>query len=181
MTAISTFTTERLLLRGVLLSDAAAYQKNFADCEVIKYLSSAVPWPYPENGAEFFIKNIVLPNQGKDRWNWGIFLKENPSELVGAVELFRPGKPENRGFWLAKKHWGKGYMTEAVRPVMDYAFTNLGFEKMVFANAVENTKSRRVKEKTGARFLEVKPANFVNPEITHSEYWELTKEEWQGP
>ena len=39
-------------------------------------------------------------------------------------------------------------MTEAVVPVMDHAFNNLGFEKMVLANDLGNDRSRRVKEKT---------------------------------
>lgn len=70
-------------------------------------------------------------------------------------------------------------MTEAVEPVMDYAFTNLGFEKLVFANAVGNIKSRRVKEKTGARLLYIEPAKFVNPAYTEHEIWELKKEDWK--
>lgn len=90
--------------------------------------------------------------------------------------MWREGRPENRGFWLGKPFWGKGYMTEAVAPVMDYAFNNFGFEKLVFANAVGNLKSRRVKEKTGAKLIDVKPAKFVNPEYTEHEIWELKRE-----
>ena len=69
-------------------------------------------------------------------------------------------------------------MTEAVAPVMDYAFAELGFEKLVFANAVGNQRSRRVKEKTGARFVRTEPGTFVNPAYTEREIWELTREEW---
>ena len=175
---IPTLETKRLILRGLELSDAAAYQKNFADYEIIRHLSAAVPWPYPEDGAEFFIKNLVLPNQGKTRWNWGIFLKAEPSELIGSVELFHPGNPENRGFWLSKKHWNQGLMTEAVEPVMDFAFRILNLESLIFANAFGNARSRRVKEKTGATFIETLPVKFVDPAYTHSEYWKLTKEAW---
>ncbi|WP_413583483.1 GNAT family N-acetyltransferase [Bdellovibrio sp. HCB288] len=97
---------------------------------------------------------------------------------MGAVHLWREGHPENRGFWLGKPFWGKGYMTEAVEPVMNYAFNELGFDKLVFANAVGNLKSRRIKEKTGARLISVSPANFVNPKYIEHEIWELTKKEW---
>ncbi len=44
---IPTFETDRLILRGVQISDAPSCQKHFAHHEVIKYLSSNVPWPYP--------------------------------------------------------------------------------------------------------------------------------------
>ena len=69
-------------------------------------------------------------------------------------------------------------MTEAVGPVTQYAFETLGFEKMIFNNAKGNVRSRRVKEKSGARLIGVVPAKFVNPEYTEQEIWELTKEMW---
>jgi len=175
---VPTFHTKRLLLRDIELSDAPSYQKHFADYAVISQLASVVPWPYPENGAEDYIRDVILPQQGKDHWFWGIFLKENPHEMIGGVDLWRKGSPENRGFWLGKRFWGQGIMTEAVELVMDHAFDHLGFDQLVFSNAVGNIKSRRVKEKTGARLVGTRQAKFVNPDYTEAETWELTKDEW---
>lgn len=175
---IPTFTTDRLILRGVTEANLADWQKHFDDYEVIRNLSHFVPWPYPKDGVETFFKNQIQPNQGNDRWLWGIFLKENPTELIGCVDLWRQGKPENRGFWLGKKFWKKGIMTEAVKPVMDYAFNELNFSSLVFANALGNQGSRRIKEKTGAKLLRVEPAKFVDPQFTEHEIWELKKEDW---
>jgi [ribosomal protein S5]-alanine N-acetyltransferase len=172
------FKTARLILKPVELSDVPSYEKHFVDYEVISELAAHVPWPYPTNGVRDFLESMILPRQGKDSWMWGIFLKENPGEMIGGIQLWREGKPENRGFWLGRKFWGKGIMTEAVEPVMEYAFNKLGFEKLVFANAVGNIRSRRIKEKTGARLRRVAPAKFVNPAYTEHEIWELTKEEW---
>jgi len=174
------FTTSRLILKAVTIEDAPAYQKHFSDYEVIRYLSSQVPWPYPENGAEFFIQNMILPRQGKDRWCWGIFEKDNANELIGAVDLWRTPIPENRGFWLGKKFWRKGYMTEAVTPVTDYAFSDLGFEELFFTNALGNERSRRVKEKTGAKFIELRDAKFVDSSFSQTELWKLTKHAWDS-
>jgi RimJ/RimL family protein N-acetyltransferase len=61
---------------------------------------------------------------------------------------------------------------------MDYAFDHLGFEKLVFANAVGNSRSGRVKEKTMAKLIDIQPAKFVNPKYTEHEIWELKKEDW---
>ena len=178
MSVLPTFETKRLILRGPTLEDVPNYQKHFNNYEVIRHLASHVPWPYPDDGVVTFLTSVVLPNQGKDKWMWGLFLKENPTELIGCVDLWRAGHPENRGFWLSQKHWGKGLMTEAVEPIMDYAFNELGFEVLYFANAVGNIKSRRVKEKTGARLVSVEPAKFVDPALTEHEVWELKKEDW---
>jgi [ribosomal protein S5]-alanine N-acetyltransferase len=172
------FETKRLILKEVTINDVPSYEKNFVDYEVIRHLSSLVPWPYPKNGVVDFLNNSVIPNQGKDRWVWGLFLKSNPAELVGAIDLWRECKPENRGFWLARRLWRQGLMTEAVRPVMNYAFNDLGFEKLVFTNALGNIASRKVKEKTGARLIGVRPASFVDPAYTEHEVWELEKDSW---
>lgn len=180
MIAIPEFETERLLLKGLSMADAAAYAKYFVDYDVVQYLSAVVPWPYPEQGVYQFLKDVALPSQGKDRWLWGIFLKSNPGEVIGCIDLWRKGKPENRGFWLGKKFWGKGIMTEANVPVLDYAFSELGFEKLVFSNAKGNTASKRIKEKTGCTFVGETPAQFVNPKFKTQELWELYNETWQN-
>jgi ribosomal-protein-alanine N-acetyltransferase len=173
------FETDRLLLRELTLSDAPTYQQNFNNYEVIQHLSAAVPWPYPDDGVEYFLNNVVFPNQGKNRWDWGLFLKTNPSEVIGTISFFLPGVPEHRGFWLAKKYWGMGLMTEAVAPIMGFAFNTLKMESIIFSNAVGNDRSRRVKEKTGATFVETRPVKFVSPLYTESEYWELSKTAWE--
>ncbi len=177
---IPTLETERLLLKPVTIDDAPAYKKHFVDYEVTQYLSANVPWPYPDDGVEFFLNNIILPRQGKDRWCFGIFLKCNPIELIGCVDLWRESVPENRGFWLGRKYWGQGIMSEAVDPVTRYAFEKLGFEKLYFTNAVGNVASRRVKEKSGATYIEARPAEFVSSDFTQTELWELTKENWKN-
>ena len=174
------FNTERLLLRGVTEADIPAYTRHFVDYRVIRHLASTVPWPYPEHGVRDYVRDLVLPVQGKDHWLWGLFLKTSPDELIGAVELWRDGTPEHRGFWLGHRFWGRGLMTEAVAPVMDHAFDVLGFDVLVFSNARGNNRSRRIKEKTGARLLRIMSGEFVDPVYTHREIWELTAAEWRA-
>lgn len=178
MNMMNKIETDRLILRPIRLSDADSYQKNFCNYEIIRHLSHLVPWPYPDDGAYQFIKNVLLPNQGVSRWTWVLLLKDDPSEIIGAVDLWREAQPENRGFWLAHPYWGNGFMREATDVVTQYAFTDLGFEKLVFANAVGNIRSRKIKEKSGARLLETRPAQFVDPIYTEHEIWQLTKAEW---
>lgn len=180
MSKIPTFHTPRLILREVVESDVPAYEKYFVDYHVIRTLTALVPWPFPAGGVLEYLNAQVFPKQGNDKWVWAITLKEDSSELIGVVDLFRPGKPENRGFWLGHRFWGKGYMTEAVEPVMDYAFGPLGFDKLVFANAVGNSRSARVKEKTGARLIRREPFRFVDPSLTEHEIYELEKHEWEA-
>ena len=170
--------TERLILRPITPEDIPSYQANFNDYEIIRYLATNVPWPYPENGVEEFYYNILLPKQGKDYWHWGIFKKDSPKETIGGIDLWRNSKVDNRGFWLARKHWGKGYMTEAATRINDHAFNELGFEVLYFGNAVANIGSRKIKEKTGAICIGTRAFKYVDPTVSESQDWKLTKEAW---
>jgi ribosomal-protein-alanine N-acetyltransferase len=172
------FITERLILKGVTENDIGSYEKYFIDYEVIRHLASVVPWPYPKDGVATFVKEQILPKQGNDKWVWGIFMRAHPADLIGIVDLWRPGTPENRGFWLGREFWGQGIMTEAVIPIIDFAFQELNFETLLFSNAKGNTPSRRIKEKTGATFLRIEPASFVDPTYREKELWELKKDSW---
>jgi hypothetical protein len=53
----------------------------------------------------------------------------------------------------------------------------LGFETLVFANAKGNSRSRRIKEKTGARLVRVEPRKYPNAAYREAEIWELTLSE----
>ncbi len=172
--------TNRLILRGPTAADIPSYERHFVDWEVVRHLSSGVPWPYPEGGIEDFMLTKIIPRQGQDRWFWGLFLKDRPDELIGGIELWREGRPEHRGFWLGHAFWGRGLMTEAATAVTDCAFDVLGFEILIFSNAQGNVRSRRVKEKTGARLLYTEPAGFHDPNYCEHEIWELTKEDWRA-
>ena len=176
---LPTFETERLFIRGVRLEDAESYERNFANYEVVKQLSSIVPWPYPKGGVADFLQSQVFPHQGTTYWFWVLFFKDKRDEVIGSLDLRRDEKLGNRGFWLAEPYWRRGLMTEAVVPTTDYAFERLGFERLVFSNAVGNDGSTRIKEKTGATYLGNKPAKFVSSEYTEAEWWELTKEAWR--
>jgi ribosomal-protein-alanine N-acetyltransferase len=171
--------TERLVLRAVTEADVDAYERHFVDYEVIPHLSARVPWPYPEGGIADFIRDEILPEQGRCRWVWGLHFKENDIGLIGVVDLWRQGSPEHRGFWLGRAFWGHGYMTEAVIRVTDFAFDELGFEHLVFSNAVGNRRSHDIKARTGAQLVEVVAEKFVDPAYTHAEIWRLTKAEWR--
>jgi len=180
MVKLPIFETTRLILRDITERDAPAYERHFIDYQVIGTMSHMVPWPYPKNGILEHIHNAVIPNQCIDQWFWAICLRSEPEDLIGAIWLKRKGTPSNRGFWLGRKFWRQGIMTEAAKPVTDYAFDVLSFDKLVLANAVGNPASRRIKEKSGAVFVRREPGTYVNPGYREREVWELSKECWNA-
>lgn len=71
------------------------------------------------------------------------FADEGDSELFGC-EI---------GYVLSKSCWGKGYMTEAVRAVLQFCFRELRMDWVTCAHFTENDRSRRVIEKCGFRYV----------------------------
>lgn len=166
-----------ILLQPFSFDDVDAYARHFVDYEVVRHLSSKVPWPYPADGIRAFY-DFVMPQQGHSRWSWTLRLLHSPSEIIGAIEMWTPGIPEHRGFWLGRAYWGKGYMTAAVDVVTDFAFEHLDYKVIVLSNALGNVRSQSVKVRQGARFVGLRQASFVDLEYTKAEIWELTKEDW---
>jgi [ribosomal protein S5]-alanine N-acetyltransferase len=171
--------TTRLLLQPLALDDAPALQELFPHWEIVRYLSTQVPWPYPPDGALQFVRGIALPAMERgEKWLWAIRLKGGPDHLIGVINLSLD-REENRGFWLGLPWQGQGLMAEACEAVTEFWFNGLGQERLRVAKAVANSASRRVSEREGGRLAAVEERDFVSGR-GQAEIWELTREEWNS-
>jgi [ribosomal protein S5]-alanine N-acetyltransferase len=176
---VPTLETARLILRPLALEDAPAVQRIFPRWEIVQYLNARVPWPYPEDGAADFIRNVALPAMERgEQLIWGVHIKGGPEHLAGVVDLTLEGE-ENRGFWLAPEWQGQGYMSEACEAAMDFWFNVLGKEVMRVSKAVDNVRSRRVSEREGGRMIAVVERDFLSGRLP-AQIWELTREAWNA-
>ena len=55
------------------------------------------------------------------------------------------------GYWLGEEHQGKGLMTAACRALVDYAFGELGLNRVVISCATENKKRCAIPERLSFR------------------------------
>lgn len=168
----------RLVLRPLELADAKQTQQLFPHWEIVRFLSR-VPWPYPENGALQYFRDVALPAiERGDSWQWTLRLKRNPQQLIGLISLTRD-ETKNRGFWLGLPWHGQGLMTEAADVATDYWFNQLGFSVMRIPKAVANIASRRISEKQGMRVVAVEEKDYVGGRFL-TEIWQITAEEWRA-
>ena len=177
-----TIQTQRLILRPLALSDAPAIQRHFNNWNIVQNLPTVVPWPYPDDAAEPFIRQqLEKIAAGEEDYQWVLALKSGDGEAIGNIRFTpSPDQPNgNRGFWLAEPYWNGGLMTEAIAAVNDFAFRTLGVESFYVSNAVSNVASRRVKQKTGAEFVGYIELPHHNGQ-TKSERWRVTRESWLG-
>lgn len=179
MDCTPTLHTPRLLLTPLQTSDSATIQQLFPHWEVVRYLDSRVPWPYPGDGAEQYVQNVALPAimAGKE-WHWMIRLAKTPGQCIGSISVYdEPGN--NRGFWLSPPWQGQGFMQEACEVINRFWFETLPRPVMQVPKAAGNAASKRVSEREGMRLIEVKEGSFVSGPLA-KEIWELRREHWLG-
>lgn len=147
---MSILETERLYLREITVEDAEqAYLLN-SDVEVIKYTGDS-SFESIEEAKQFLEKYEHYQKYGFGRW--AVILKSN-DEFLGwcGLKYDEALNEYDIGFRFFKKHWNKGYATEAAK-----ACIQLGFEKFkmpVILGRVmkENFASQRVLEKLGLQY-----------------------------
>jgi [ribosomal protein S5]-alanine N-acetyltransferase len=159
--------------------DVPTIQRRFPKWEVVRYLAARVPWPYPSDGAATHVAKCLEEMAQREKWHWAICLKQDPAELIGAIDLWPDdGKSrDQRGFWLDPEFQGQGLMTEAAERVTEFAFVELGWPHLWLSNAEANVASGRIKEKQGAHLQDRLPFPFVCGEAMRL-VWLLRREEW---
>lgn len=177
--ATPTLTTERLLLKPLEKTDAEQIQALYPRWEIVRYMVASVPWPYPPNGAEYYVNHVALPDVEKGiAWFWTIRRHENPEELIGLICLYDE-EDNNRGFWLAPEWQGQGLMREASIAATDYWFNTFNRPLLRAPKAAINDRSQRISVSSGMRLVKTEKKAYVCGELD-SELWEITREEWNA-
>jgi len=140
--------TKRLALRVPSLKDAKTVAALANDRRIAEN-TARIPYPYKKSDAESFITRANAAGEA-------VFLITLRNDtVIGACGLVMQDKAPELGYWLGVNYWGKGYATEALHAVIDYAFTDLAHEALAAAARVTNPGSRRVLEKCGFQWTGV--------------------------
>lgn len=82
-----------------------------------------------------------------------VVLRETEA-LVGDISLLWSSEVHRQGelgFIFHPAHYGRGYATEASRPILEFAFEKLGLHRVIGRTEARNAGSERVLEKLGMR------------------------------
>ncbi len=177
--------TSRLILRDYEESDKAAYFKLKSDSKTMYYLQDIQLFSEKESDLDF--ANVLEDQKSKDRKFYFFHMELKDShEQVGSVgytvNADTPvGKLVGAGYFTFPKFWNHGYMTEAFRRVLQFAFLENNVYRITTGCLVENVGSERVMQKCGL----IKEAEHVDWEWhdgkmkTRVEY-RLLKSEWMA-
>jgi RimJ/RimL family protein N-acetyltransferase len=147
--SIPVLETKRLALRAARLEDAKAVAALANDRRVAEN-TARIPYPYKLADAEQFIAGANKKGEAA----YLITLRDGT--IVGACGLmFHYDDTPELGYWLGVPYWNKGYATEALHALIDYAFTDLTHDAVQAGARVTNPASRRVLEKCGFQWTGV--------------------------
>jgi ribosomal-protein-alanine N-acetyltransferase len=170
--------TDRLWLRRFLpgdVDDALAYRD---DPEFSRYLPP-IPQPFRREHAERF----VIQNMS-DPWDSSpTFAIVLDGRVIGTVsfDVDRDQQLAMVGFAIGRRHWGKGYGSEAVRAALNWAFQAHDLAKVWACTDVRNLRSQRLMEKMGMQREGLLRSHELSRDgRTDKLYYGLLQNEWRA-
>jgi len=145
-------TTERLYFREFDLNDAQLLVDLNRDPEVTRYTGDG---PVDIIEAKQILEEVILPQYTNKMGRWAVHLRSS-NEFIGwcGIKHLPSLNEYDLGYRFFKKHWGKGYATEAALAIMDYGKNVLKLKEIVGRASVNNHNSIKVLEKAGLKFKE---------------------------
>jgi ribosomal-protein-alanine N-acetyltransferase len=139
--------TARLILEPPTLEAAEAIYDGYAQSEeVVKYL---VWRPHASiEQTRSFLQGCIDANSSGRSHPRVIRLKATHA-IIGMIELEPSDSKAELGYVLAKRYWGQGIATEAVRALVDTALRLPSLFRIWATCDVDNAASARVLEKAG--------------------------------
>lgn len=173
-------TTERLLLRATADRDAEAVFEMESDPVAMRYWSRPpMQDPAEARAAVERAKGFFAARTGL-RWS---LCRPADDTMLGHVSLFGFHEQSGRGeigYGLLRRHWGRGYMHEALTAVLDLAFGPMGLRRLEADIDPRNVASIRASERLGfAREGLLRERWQVGNEISDSVLMGLLAREWR--
>jgi len=158
--------TPRLILRPPQIGDGIIV--NEAILESYKVLSEFMLWskkiPSVEESEEFARQaaaNWILKNNDEPYLPLFIFDKETKHFIGGTgYHHYDWNVPSiETGYWIRNSCAGKGFMTEAVNALTQYAFKQLGVKRITITCDKDNIRSKKMTERLGFTLEGILKAN----------------------
>jgi [ribosomal protein S5]-alanine N-acetyltransferase len=154
-------TTQRLILRAPMLSDVNAVVMLLNDYDVAKNLRR-VPHPFTEAMYRDRLAEIETERQNGSTFGFAV-TRAMDGAFIGFCSLDREDDGTwEFGYWYGKPYWGQGYATEAARPVLRFAFEDVGVEAPAAGWYFDNPASGHVLEKLGFKATGIVRVNCVS-------------------
>lgn len=148
--------TDRLLIRTLQMKDKEDFFQYRSMPEIYQYQS----WrpKHIKEIEEFIIKNNAVCLNSQNTWlQLAVCLKEG--QMIGdiGIHFLEDDYQIEIGYTLSPEYQGNGYALEAVKAVMNFAFTDLKKHRIIASVDPDNIQSIKLLERIGFR----KEAHFI--------------------
>ncbi|MHA7136534.1 GNAT family N-acetyltransferase [Rossellomorea arthrocnemi] len=147
-----TIETNRLILRKICLDDTLSiFDHWISDERISDNRVSAAHKTVAETKVR--VEKIVCGYDTKEFCYWGIELKDD-GDLIGEIDLYDFDQSTGNcevSYSIGYDWWNKGYGTEALRAVVEFAFIHMNAHKLSAAHNTDNPASGRIMEKAGMK------------------------------
>jgi RimJ/RimL family protein N-acetyltransferase len=151
--------TTRLLLRPPAVTDLDPFVEIHEHPDVVRFLSGI--GPATGRVAAWRLLALLIGHwhlRGYGQWT---VVEKATGELIGRVGLWHPeGWPGLELGWVIRRsRWENGFATEAARAAVDFAFNEVGADRIISMIQPDNPRSIRVALKIGETFAETQTFN----------------------
>lgn len=167
--------TKRLNLRPITMNDCEQIFSCWAsDKEVTKYLT----WHAHKNieTTKNIVSNWISQYKNNNCYRWGIELKKT-NNLIGMIDVVNHiNNNPVIGYVLGKAYWNNGYMTEALKAVLDRLFCD-GYSRILIEADEKNIGSNCVIRKNEFKFIkkETKQCSKLKTNIVTTNWYIKTR------
>ena len=171
--------TQRLLLRPLKMSDCQDVFAYSRDPEVARH----VLWDAHQTIGQTrgYLRYILRQYRNGDPSSYGIVLKDTGHVIgtIGFMWLNTENRSAEVGYSLAREYWNQGFMTEALRAVLDLAFRKLNLHRVEAQHETDNPASGRVMLKSGMRHEGTMRGRLFNKgRFVDMDVYAILREDW---
>jgi RimJ/RimL family protein N-acetyltransferase len=177
--------TERLLLREFSPADFEDVHAYASDYETVKHMMFGPN--SPEETRAYLEKQCAEERAAQPRMHYNLAIaRKDTGRVIGGISFHMNWRRDDAvlGAVLNRREAGRGYMTEAMRGVLELAFEELALHRIHAVCDVRNAAMIRVLEKLGMRNEgRMRKRGKARPEESEPYFdqfgYALLKEEWQ--
>ncbi|MEJ2505762.1 MAG: GNAT family N-acetyltransferase [Ignavibacteriaceae bacterium] len=143
--------SKRLFFRRMNLSYAKDIHQIRSNDDVMKFMD--VTRTKSVNDAKRLIRNVREDYKNEKGVSWAVIHK-NSKRFIGYAGFWRMQPQHCRGeigYALKPEYWGKGFMTETLKTIIDFGFHKMNLHSIEANVNPKNQKSKKLLKRLGFR------------------------------
>ena len=169
-----------IFLKELEISDAAHIFKAIDSQR--EYLGEWLPFveftKSVKDSLDYVNSVVTMPEDCKE-WQFSVFCGDDFAGLAGFKGTDRLNRKSEIGYWLRQEFQHRGIMTDSVRALIKFGFSELDLNRIQIKCAPENVESNKIPERLGFTFEGIeRDSEFVRDGVFRdANVWSLLKKD----